>query len=188
MLSTLSKNWWVFAVRGIFAIIFGVLALIWPGLTLLTLVLMFGVYALVDGFFAVVAGVKSYGTSERWWIVLLGGIVGIIVGILTFFWPDATALVILYFIAAWALVTGILDIIAAIQLRKVITNEWSMGLAGLASAIFGILLFLFPGAGALSVVWIIGIYAIIAGILFIILGFRLRSQPARTETGTASHS
>lgn len=188
MLSMLSKNWWVFAVRGLFAIIFGVLALIWPSLTLLTLVLMFGAYALVDGILSVIAGIKSYGSNERWWIVLLGGIVGILVGVLTFFWPDATALVLLYFIAAWALITGILDIIAAIQLRKVITNEWSMGLAGLASAVFGILLFLFPGAGALSVVWIIGIYAIIAGILFIILGFRLRSQPVRTEAETAPRS
>lgn len=177
MVSMLSRYWWVFVLRGLFAIIFGVLALIWPGPALLTLVLLFGAYALVDGIFAVIAGIKSYGENKRWWVVLLGGVVGILVGILTFFWPGTTAFVLLYFIAAWAIITGVLDIVAAIELRKVITNEWAWGLGGLASAIFGVLLILFPGAGALSVVWLIGIYAIIAGIFFIALGFRLRSHP-----------
>jgi uncharacterized membrane protein HdeD (DUF308 family) len=176
MLAMLARNWWVFALRGLLAIIFGVLAFIWPGLTLLTLVLLFGVYALVDGVFAVVSGIASYGRNERWWAVLLGGVAGIVIGLLTFFWPGTTALALLYFIAAWALVTGILQIVAAIQLRRVITNEWMMILNGIASIIFSVLLFIFPGAGALSLLWLIGAYAIVFGILLIILAFRLRGS------------
>jgi uncharacterized membrane protein HdeD (DUF308 family) len=186
MLSTLARYWWVLALRGVVAIIFGVLAVIWPGLTLITLVLFFGAYAFVDGIFAVGAGITSRERDQRWWAAVLEGIAGIIFGVLTFVWPGMTALVLLYFIAAWALVTGVLEIVAAIRLRQVIDNEWMMILGGIVSIIFGVLLFLFPGAGALGLTWMIGIYAIVFGILFIILAFRLHGMAGTSGTTNAS--
>lgn len=186
MLPMLARNWWALALRGVLAIVFGILAFVWPGVTLISLVLLFGAYALVDGVFAVITGFTSRGKNERWWAVLLEGIAGIVIGVLTFIWPGTTALVLLYFIAAWALITGALEIWAAIQLRNVITNEWSMILAGVASVIFGVLLIVFPGAGALSVIWLIGAYAIVSGILFLILAWRLRGAQGTPGTATPS--
>ena len=147
---------------------------------------MFGAYALVDGIFAVFAGIASVDDFDRWWAVLLEGIVGIVIGLLTFFWPNITALVLLYFIAAWALITGIFEIVAAIQFRRVITGEWMLILGGLLSIIFGILLFVFPAAGAVSVVWMIGIYAIVFGISEIVFAFRLRGLRREIEKAAAS--
>lgn len=186
MLEQFTQNWWLYAVRGVLAVIFGLLALIWPGQTLLALVLLFGAYALVDGIFSVVAGIAFRRYFERWWAVLLEGIVGIIVGLLAFFWPNITALVLLYLIAAWALITGIFEIVAAIQFRRVITGEWTMILSGLLSIIFGILLFVFPASGAVSVIWVIGIYAIVFGISEIMFAFRLRGLQREVETASAS--
>jgi uncharacterized membrane protein HdeD (DUF308 family) len=188
MLEKFTQNWWMFAVRGAVAIIFGVLALIWPGQTLQALVLVFGAYALVDGIFAMIAGITARKYFDRWWAVLLEGIAGVAIGVLTFFYPNITALVLLYFIAAWALITGIFEIVAAIQLRRVITNEWMYILGGLLSIIFGILLFVFPGAGAVSVVWLIGIYAIVFGISEILFAFRLRGLRHELKTASASAS
>jgi uncharacterized membrane protein HdeD (DUF308 family) len=182
MLEKFTHNWWMFAVRGVLAIIFGGVALIWPGQTLQALVLVFGAFALVDGIFAVIAGIAARGTFDRWWALLLEGLVGIVIGLATFFWPNITALVLVYFIAAWALITGILEIVAAIQLRSVITNEWMYILGGLLSIIFGILLFVFPGSGAVSLVWMIGIYAIVFGISEIIFAFRLLGLRRELET------
>jgi uncharacterized membrane protein HdeD (DUF308 family) len=186
MLEKISRNWWMFAVRGVVAVIFGVVALIWPGQALQALVLAFGAFALVDGIFAIFAGIASYRYFERWWAVLLEGVVGVVIGLLTFFWPNITALVLLYFIAAWALITGIFEIVAAIQLRSVITGEWMLILGGLLSIVFGVLLFVFPGAGAVSVIWMIGIYAVIFGISEIIFAFRLRGLRKEFETANAS--
>ena len=185
MLEKFSQNWWTFAVRGVLAVIFGVMALIWPGQTLQALVLVFGAYALMDGTFAIFAGIASYRYFDRWWAVLLEGVVGVVVGLLTFFWPGITALVLLYFIAAWALITGIFEIVAAIQLRREITGEWMLILGGLLSIIFGIILFVFPGAGAASVVWMIGIYAIVFGISEIIFAFRLRGLRNELKSAVA---
>jgi len=170
----LFRNWWHFAVRGGLAILFGVVALIWPDSTKLALVLMFGAFAMTDGIFAVATGIAAREYFTRWWALLLEGLTGIVTGLLTFFWPDITALVLLYFIAAWAVITGIFEIVAAIQLRHVISGEWAMILNGLLSIVFGILLFVFPAAGTVSVVWLIGIYAIAAGIISMIFAFRLR--------------
>jgi len=181
MLTAFARKWWALALRGVIAIIFGILAVILPAITLLTLVLLFGAYSFVDGVLAVIAGIVSRQRSDRWWAVLLEGVAGMIIGLLTFFWPGVTALVLLYLIAVWALVTGVLEIVAAIQLRRVITNEWFMILSGGASIIFGLLLIIFPGAGATGLVWLIGIYAIAFGALLVILAFRLRAM-----TGEAS--
>ena len=183
MLATLARNWWVFVLRGVLAILFGIAAWVWPGLTLTALVYLFGAYALVDGVFAVVAGIASRGENRRWWAELLVGVAGIVLGILTFAWPGVTALALLYLIAAWALVTGVFEIVAAIQLRAVIENEWLLGLGGLASVLFGVLLIVFPGAGALGLLWLIAAYAVLFGVLVIALGFRLRGM--RDDVGTA---
>lgn len=173
----LSRNWWVFLLRGILAVIFGILAFIWPGTTLLTLIILFGAYALVDGIFAIIAGVAGYGTTERWWAEVIEGVLGMVIGLMTLLWPGATALVVLYFIAAWAIVTGILEIAAAIQMRRYISGEWLLFLSGAVSVLFGVLLFIFPGAGALSLIAFIGAFAILFGSLLIVLALRLRSLP-----------
>ena len=188
MSTMLARNWWVLALRGVLAIIFGVLALIWPGLTLFVLITMFGAYALVDGIFAVIAGIASYGRNERWWAVLLEGVAGIILGVLTFLWPGTTALVLVYFIAAWALLTGVFEIAAAIRLRKEIEGEWMMVLSGILSIIFGLFLVVAPGAGALGLTLVIGAYAIVFGILLLILAFRLRKLPRDEHTIDASRA
>ena len=184
MLEKISRNWWLYAVRGVVAIIFGLVAFAQPEQALQALVLVFGAYALMDGIFAMFAGIASYRYFERWWAVLLEGVAGVVIGLLTFLWPNITALVLLYFIAAWALITGIFEIVAAIQLRRVITGEWMYILGGLLSIIFGILLFDFPGAGALSLVWLIGIYAVVFGISEVIFAFRLHSLRREFETAT----
>jgi uncharacterized membrane protein HdeD (DUF308 family) len=188
MIAMLARNWWVLALRGVFAIIFGVLALIWPALTLLVLITLFGAYTLVDGIFAVIAGIASYGHNERWWAVLLEGIAGIILGVLTFLWPGTTALVLVYFIAAWALITGIFEIVAAIRLRKAIEGEWMMILSGIVSIFLGLFLVVAPGPGALGLTWVIGAYAIVWGILLLILAFRLRNLPRDDQTIDASRA
>lgn len=174
MLTMLARNWWILALRGVFAILFGILALIWPSLTLLVLVMLFGAYALIDGIFAMIAGIATYGRNERWWAVLLEGVASILLGVLTFVWPGMTTLVLVYLIAVWALITGIFEIVAAIQLRKEITGEWMMVLSGSVSVLFGLFLIVAPGAGALGLIWVIGAYAITFGILLIIVAFRLR--------------
>ncbi len=186
MLGMASRNWWVFVLRGVLAILFGIVAWVWPGLTVSALVLLFGAYAFVNGIFAVIAGIASFGENRRWWAELLVGIAGIILGILTFFWPGVTALALLYLIAAWAIVTGVFEIIAAIELRKAIDNEWLLGIGGVLSVIFGLILIFFPGSGAISLVWVIGIYAIIFGVTLIALGFRLRNSGDTSTTTTTS--
>jgi len=174
-----ARNWWAVLIRGIAAVIFGILALILPGLTLRVLVALFGAYALVDGVFSIVAAVRAIERRRSFGWLLFEGIVGIIAGLLTFFYPGLTALVLLYFIAAWAILTGISEIVEAIELRQRIHNEWLLVLGGVASIIFGILLFLFPGGGALTIIWLIGIYAIIFGVLLIGLSLRLRGMHER---------
>ena len=174
MLRTITHSWWMILLRGIFAILFGIAAFIWPGPTIEALVLLFGAYALLDGIFAVIVGIQQYGETQRWWAVLLEGIAGIVLGVLTLVWPGTTATVLLAFIAAWAIVTGVFEIAAAIWLRKVIEGEWTLILAGALSVLFGVLLILQPAAGALTVIWLIGAYAIVFGVLFSILAFELR--------------
>ena len=179
MLPVLARNWWALALRGLAAILFGVLAFAWPGITLFVLVLFFGAYMLVDGIFAIVAAVRAAGEEDRWWLLLIEGILGVLAGLVAFFWPGLTALALLYFIAAWAIVTGIMEIVAAIRLRQEIEGEWALGLSGLLSVIFGILLVVLPApAGLLSLVWLVGAYAVATGVLLLILAFRVRSEPS----------
>jgi len=174
MLTVLRTNWWALAIRGVLAVMFGVLAFIWPGLTMTVLVLLFGVYAIADGILAIAAAVSKSERATRWWALLIQGVLGIMAGLLTFVWPGITALFLLYLIAFWAIFTGAFQIAAAIRLRKELTGEWLMALGGAASVVFGVLLLLFPGAGALAVVWWIGAYAIVFGVLLLALAFSLR--------------
>lgn len=177
VLSELAENWWLLLLRGLAAIAFGVLAFYWPGLTLLTLTLMWGFYAIADGILALWAAIASRGGEKaaRWWLALVG-IAGILAGILTFVWPGMTALVLLMFIASWAIVIGLLQIWGAIRLRKEIEGEWLLALSGILSVAFGTILFAQPGAGALAVVWLIGSFAIIAGCIYIALAFQLKKH------------
>jgi uncharacterized membrane protein HdeD (DUF308 family) len=180
VLRTLGRNWWALALRGVAAILFGILAFAWPGITLFVLVLFFGAYMLVDGIFAIVAAVRAAGEEDRWWLLLIEGILGVLAGLVAFFWPGLTALALLYFIAAWAIVTGIMEIVAAVRLRQEIEGEWALGLSGLLSVIFGVLLVVLPApAGLLSLVWLIGAYAVATGVLLLILAFRVRSEAGR---------
>jgi uncharacterized membrane protein HdeD (DUF308 family) len=172
----LARSWWLLALRGVAGILFGIGAFVWPGATLAALVLLFGAYALVDGVFALIAGISMRRQMNRWWLIALEGVAGIILGLLTFRSPDVTALVLLTFIAVWSIITGIFAIATAVQLRKVIANEWLMILSGVVSIIFGALLIVQPGPGALSIVWLLGAYALLFGILTLMLSFRLRSM------------
>ncbi|MDB9375433.1 HdeD family acid-resistance protein [Nodularia sphaerocarpa] len=171
----LARNWWTVALRGAIAIIFGLAALFWPDITLTALVLIFAAFVLVSGVLLAAAAFRDGLTHTHGWLMLLEGAIGIAIGIMAFIWPGITALVLLYLIAAWAIVTGVLEIIAAIQVRKEIENEWLLAIAGIASVLFGLLLILWPIAGALAILWIIAAYAIIFGILLLILAFRLRT-------------
>jgi uncharacterized membrane protein HdeD (DUF308 family) len=175
MFNLMTQNWWAIALRGLVAVLFGIAAFVWPGITLWALVAIFGAYALVDGIFAVIEAFRRDVVGERWWALLFEGFVGIAIGILTFAWPRLTAMGLLYLIAFWAIVTGVFEVITAIRLRHELRGEWMMALIGVLSVAFGFLLVAFPLAGALSVVLIIGLYAVVTGALMIALGFKLRS-------------
>jgi uncharacterized membrane protein HdeD (DUF308 family) len=183
MTDTLARNWWALGLRGLCGVLFGAAIFAWPGISLFALVLLFGVYTLLDGACTMASTLRSDRRDKRWWLFLLQGIGGIIVGIIAFIWPGITALALIYLIAAWAIVTGIFEVVAAVQLRKEIEGEWLLGLSGIASVVFGGLLVAFPGAGALAVLWIIGAYAILFGILLMILAFRLRQRNGHRSHG-----
>ena len=172
MLHLLARYWWALALRGVFAVLFGLLTFFMPRITLLTLVLLFGAYVLLDGIFDIVAAIRS---PSHHWALILEGIVGIIAGILTFMWPGITAMVLLYLIAFWAIFTGVLEIVAGIRLREVLTGEIWLILMGVLSVLFGLFILIFPSAGALAVLFWIGAYAFVFGIMLIALAFRLRS-------------
>ena len=183
VLPVLSRNWWALALRGLAAIVFGILAFVWPGITLWALILLFGAYMLVDGVFAIVAAVRVAGEAARWWLLLVEGILGVLAGIVAFVWPGLTALALLYFVAAWAIVTGIFEIVGAIRLRLEIEGEWALILGGALSVLFGVLLVVVgPGVGLLSLVWLIGVYAVAFGVLLLILAFRVRNERSTEAT------
>jgi uncharacterized membrane protein HdeD (DUF308 family) len=178
MVNSLSRNWWLVVLRGVLAILFGVLAFVWPAITLLTLIVMFGVYAIVDGLVTIGTGLSRTKDSPRWWAFLLEGVLNIGAGVVALIWPGLASLVLIYIIASWAVISGILEIAAAVRLRDEISNEWVLGLGGFVSIVLGVLLFLQPAAGGLAIVWIIAGYALIFGVLLVVLGFRLRSWRA----------
>jgi uncharacterized membrane protein HdeD (DUF308 family) len=171
MLHLLARYWWALALRGLFAVLFGLLTFFLPGITLLALVLLFGVYALLDGIFDIVSAFRS---PSHHWAFVVEGIVGVIVGILTLIWPRITGMVLLYLIAFWAIFTGVLEIVAGIRLRAAIANEILLILMGVLSLLFGLVIIIFPSAGALAIAFWIGAYALIFGIMLIFLAFRLR--------------
>ncbi len=176
MAEILRKNWWLVTLRGVAAIIFGVLTFVWPGPTLTALVLLFGAYALVEGIFSIASGVSggSLSGSSRW-LLVIEGLVGVIIGLVAFFAPGITAVGLLYAIGVWAIVTGIFQVLAAIQLRQVISDEWLLIFSGILSVVFGVVVFIYPAASALSILWLIGIYAVVFGVATVALSFRLKS-------------
>lgn len=175
LLQALASQWWLLALRGVAAILFGIIAFLWPGITLISLTFVWGAFALVDGAIALWAAIsgKSGSPAPRWWLAVVG-IAGVAAGIVAFLMPIATAFVLMMFIAAWAIVIGVMQIIGAIRLRKEIEGEFWLGLGGLLSILFGVLLVLVPGVGLVSLIWMIAIFAILAGVSHIALALRLR--------------
>jgi uncharacterized membrane protein HdeD (DUF308 family) len=178
MIETLKRHWWVPVIRGIAAIVFGVIAFTHPVMAIATLVLLFGAWVLIDGIFRIVAAIRHRGSDPDWAWQLVIGIIGIIVGLLTFHAPQVTALALVIYIAAWALMIGASEIVLAIKMRREIKGEWFLILMGLASIVFAVLLLWNPVAGAAAVIWLIAWYAVVLGILAIFFGFRLRSLRA----------
>jgi len=185
MVHTLKLNWWLLALRGLVAVLFGVLAFMWPGATLITLVWLFGAFALVNGILSLVLAAKTPKGYPKVGSLIFGGLLGILAGLLAFVMPGITALGLLILIAAWAIVTGIMELVAAVRLRKIINNEWLLVLAGIASVVFGVLLLFQPAAGALVLIWWIGAWALLFGILLMILAFRMRNWKGFIAVGTA---
>jgi uncharacterized membrane protein HdeD (DUF308 family) len=175
MLEPLSRYWWVLLMRGVFALLFGLLAIIWPEITVLVLVLLFGAYVLVDGLSALASAfVGGRSAGRRTWLIV-EGVLGVLFGLVTLIWPDVTTLVLLWLIAAWALVTGFVEILLAVRLRQEIRGEWLLGLSGALSILFGLLLAFWPATGAVALVVLIGVFAVIYGIVLIALSLRLRT-------------
>jgi uncharacterized membrane protein HdeD (DUF308 family) len=174
-------NWDMVLVRGILAILFGIAALVMPGVTLKVLVVLFGGYALVNGVISSVIAIKDREEYSNWWLLLLAGLVSMGVGIVTFVWPDITTKTLFYLIVIWAILTGVIEILLAIEFRKVIKGEWLLVLEGILSVAFGVLLIAQPKAGALAVLWLIGLYAIAYGVLLVVLAFRLRNLEVEVD-------
>ncbi|HXJ83374.1 MAG TPA: HdeD family acid-resistance protein [Candidatus Methylomirabilis sp.] len=182
----LVRNWWAVLIRGLAAIVFGLIAFLAPGFMVLWLALLFGAYALVDGVFAIIAGIRAAERHERWWPFALEGLASIIVGIIALVMPVAAAIALLYFVAAWAILTGVLRISAAIRLRKEIRGEWFLILNGALSVLLGILIIARPGAGLITLVWVLGAYAIVYGAMLVALSFKLRSHRQRMGAARAA--
>jgi uncharacterized membrane protein HdeD (DUF308 family) len=162
-------------IRGIVGVVIGIVAFLLPGVTIAALVVIFGIYAFIDGATNLMWGITRRAAQGRAWVHALQGVVGIAAGVLTFIWPGVTALALIMFIGAWAIVTGAIEVAAAIKLRKEISGEWLLALSGLLSIAFGLLVLTFPFAGAVSISWVLGSYAMIGGVVLIALGVRLRS-------------
>jgi uncharacterized membrane protein HdeD (DUF308 family) len=175
LLRSMAEHWWLMLLRGIAAVIFGILSLVWPAISALSLVLLWGAYTFADGIFALGAAIlgKAGPAQSRWWLAITG-VLGIAAGLVAFFAPGLTAGVLLIFIAVWAIVIGVMAIVGAIQLRKEIEGEWLLILSGVLAVLFGVLMFFQPAAGALAVIWMIAAFAIIFGVDLIVLAFKLK--------------
>ncbi len=177
MLDLLTRNWWALALRGVIAIFFGLAALAWPGITLVALVVLFGVYVLADGILAAITSIAERGKGWGW--LLLEGVLLVAIGVAVFRWPGITALALLFLIAARAIVVGVLELVSAVALRKELEGEWLLALNGVLSVVFGVLIAARPGVGALAIVWLIGLYALVFGVIMIALAFRLKGWQRR---------
>lgn len=175
MHTVLARNWWAFAIRGVLGILFGLIAFFMPGVTMLSLVIVFAAYAIVDGVFAIVAAVRAASHHERFMLLVFEGLAGIAAGIIAFAWPGLTVLVFVFLVAVWALVSGGFMLAAAFHVNAA-QGRWWLALAGIASIVFGVLLAISPMIGALVLTWWIGAYAMVFGISLLILAFRLRSH------------
>lgn len=180
MLKGLADSWWSFSIRGVISLLFGMAALSYPIKTVLVLIIFFGVYALIDGITALLMGIGD----KKWYVYLLLGLVSIAAGVIAIARPGATALALLFVIGVWALVRGIGEIMAAIQIRKEVEGEWAIALSGVLSVVFGLFVLARPGAGALALVWLIAVYAFASGILKLMLGFKLRRVKREMESAT----
>lgn len=176
MLGVLARNWWALLIRGIAAVIFGLLAVFWPAAAGFALVFVFGAYAFIDGVFALISAVRAAEAHERWIAFAVEGIVGLIIAAIVVFYPGLAGLALYFTIAVWAILTGILELVGAFQLRALIPNEWMLILAGILSIVFGVLLIIYPRVGILTVIYLIGFYAVLFGIVMIVFSFRLRSH------------
>jgi uncharacterized membrane protein HdeD (DUF308 family) len=185
VVETFRLNWWLLALRGVIAVLFGVLAFMWPGATLITLVWLFGAFALVNGILSLVLAAKTPKGYRKIGSLILGGLLGILAGLLAFVLPGISALGLLILIAAWAIATGVMELVAAVRLRKIITNEWLLILAGIASVVLGAIMLFQPAAGALALIWLIASWAIVFGVLLLILAFRMRNWRGVIAIGTA---
>jgi len=174
MIDDVTHHWWVFLIQGLLAVVFGVLALAQPGITLESLILLFAIWVTADGVLALFSSMAAAEAREPWWPLVFTGILGIGVGIITFKWPGITALALLALISFWSILRGVLEVVTAVRLRQVIEGEFWLGLSGVASILFGVALVVYPAAGALAVVWLIGIYAIVFGFTLVMLGFKLK--------------
>jgi uncharacterized membrane protein HdeD (DUF308 family) len=181
----LAARWWMLVVRGLAAVSFGVVALAWPGISLLALVLLWAAYALLDGVVSVAVAARAGEEGRRWGWMLFEGLVGIGAGVLTAIWPGITAFVLLMVIAVWAVLTGIAEIVAAIQLRHVIRGEWMLAVSGVLSIGFGVVTMILPGPSALALVTILGLYAVVFGVLVTALGFRVHHWATREKRASA---
>jgi uncharacterized membrane protein HdeD (DUF308 family) len=168
------RNWWIVALRGFLSLLVGVISFVVPMSTIFALVILFAAYALLDGIFCLAALVRGSRSRGPWWMLTLEGVLGIGAAVITVLWPEITALALIYVIASWAIVTGGIEIIAAVRLRKHIESEWLLAAAGVSSIVMGVVLALWPGPGAVGIAWIIGAYAMVFGVLLIALAFRLR--------------
>jgi uncharacterized membrane protein HdeD (DUF308 family) len=179
MLVLIGRRWWLIALRGLCGVLFALAALAWPKTTLVTLVWMFGAYAIVDGALAFFAAARSRGDQGALPLFIVEGIIGVLVGIGTWTWPAATLLAIVYFLAGWAIVTGLLEIVAALRLRREVEREWLLGAAGVSSIAFGILMLMQPGVSVVALLWLLAGYTFVFGLLLIGLALSVRSLAAQ---------
>jgi len=171
----LSRYWWMTLLRGLFWILFGIVIFARPGISLLSLTLALGAVMFIDGLINAANALSARKEHDDWWVVLLVGLAGVGIGILTFYNPRATALAVVLYVAIWAIATGLLEIVAAVRLRRQIAGEFWLALAGIASVVFGVLLAARPGVGALTILWLIGAYALAFGVILLLLAFKVRS-------------
>ncbi|HWL59224.1 MAG TPA: HdeD family acid-resistance protein [Paracoccus sp. (in: a-proteobacteria)] len=176
LVRVMSANWWVLLLRGIAAILFGIVALLLPGLTVFVLLWVFGVYAIFDGLMAVITAVQRRKSDDRWWAWALDGVLSIAIGLMALFWTGATALAFIIWMAIWGVIAGIFRIVAAIRLRNEFKGEWELILSGVLLVVWGVLMAMLPAAGLLSIAWLLGVFAILIGITLIALSLRLRKM------------